>query len=159
MTKVHAYTVTTTWTGNLGRGTADYGAYERDNRIEAAGKAAIDGSSDPAFRGDPTRWNPEELFLASLSTCHMLWYLHLCARARITVQSYEDDAEGQMAEDADGGGRFLRVILHPRVALSAGNQERALELHEEAHRKCFIANSVACRVEVRPLFEEAADSR
>lgn len=153
MTKVHAYTVTTTWTGNLGRGTSDYAAYERDLTIEAAGKAPIEGSSDPAFRGDPTRWNPEELFLASLSTCHMLWYLHLCARARITVQDYEDDAEGQMAEDADGGGRFIRVVLNPRVVLSTGDRERARELHEEAHRKCYIANSVACPVEVRAVIE------
>ena len=158
MTSVHIYAVTTTWTGNLGRGTADYSAYERDHRIEAAGKSPIDGSSDPAFRGDHTRWNPEELFLASLSTCHMLWYLHLCARAHICVEDYEDNAEGQMVEEVGGGGRFARVVLSPRISISIGDPERALQLHEEAHRKCFIANSVVCPVEVRPVIE-AEESR
>ena len=90
--KQHHYRVTVTWTGNRGEGTRTYSAYGRDHVIEAAGKPAISGSSDPAFRGDSARWNPEELLLASLSACHKLWYLHLCAVSGLNVLSYQDAA-------------------------------------------------------------------
>ncbi|WP_414884383.1 OsmC family protein, partial [Sphingomonas sp. Leaf412] len=98
----HRYAVRTEWTGNRGAGTATHDGYSRAHDIAAAGKAAIAGSSDPAFRGDPTRWNPEELLIASLSACHQLWYLSLCAAAGVIVTAYADEATGEMAQDADG---------------------------------------------------------
>ncbi|BDA85823.1 hypothetical protein Sa4125_33650 [Aureimonas sp. SA4125] len=93
--KIHRYASHVRWTGNRGSGTSSYTAYGRAHEIAAAGKPVIPGSSDPAFRGDPDRWNPEELLLASLSACHQLWYLHLCARDGIVVTAYEDKAEGE----------------------------------------------------------------
>jgi organic hydroperoxide reductase OsmC/OhrA len=141
--RTHRYQATVTWTGNVGPGTANYRGYERSHEIEAVDKVKILGSSDPAFRGDSTRWNPEHLLVASLSSCHMLWYLHLCAAAGIVVVGYVDHAEGMMAEDAAGSGHFTRVILRPAVTITAGSDlEKAKGLHHEAHAKCFIANSV-----------------
>ncbi|KFD11444.1 OsmC/Ohr family protein [Serratia marcescens subsp. marcescens ATCC 13880] len=104
----HHYQVAVTWQGNLGAGTEDYRAYGRDHLIGAAGKADIAGSADPAFRGDATRWNPEDLLVASLSACHKLWYLHLCATSGISVLAYQDDAVGVMREDAARGGFLPR---------------------------------------------------
>jgi organic hydroperoxide reductase OsmC/OhrA len=139
----HSYHTNVTWTGNTGTGTASYRGYKRDHEIAADGKPVIPGSSDPAFRGDPARWNPEELLVASLSTCHQLWYLHLCADAGIVVTAYDDRAEGVLTERPDGGGRFARVVLRPRVTItSAAHRELALSLHERAHAMCFIASSV-----------------
>jgi organic hydroperoxide reductase OsmC/OhrA len=111
--------------------------------MAVAGKALILGSSDPAFRGDGTRWNPEELLVASLSSCHQLWYLHLCADAGVVVVAYVDEAVGVMEEASDGGGQFVSVTLRPRVVIaSGGDLEKAHSLHEAAHEKCFIARSV-----------------
>lgn len=139
----HRYKVALKWTGNTGAGTASYRGYERAHELSVEGKPVIPGSSDPTFRGDPKRWNPEELLVASLSACHKLWYLHLCATAGVVVTDYVDAAEGLMSEDADGGGRFTGVVLRPRVTISAGSdREKAHALHHEAHAKCFIANSV-----------------
>ena len=141
--KVHRYEVALEWTGNEGAGTASYRGYGRAHRLRAPGKPAIEGSADPAFRGDATRWNPEELLLASLSACHQLWYLHLCAEAGIVVVAYEDLAEGAMSEQAGGGGQFTRALLRPRVTLAAGaDAAKALGLHHDAAAKCFIARSV-----------------
>lgn len=143
MTRTHRYGVTVAWTGNTGTGTSAYRAYERRHEISAPGKPPIPGSSDPAFRGDPARWNPEELLVASLSACHKLWYLHLCAAAGIVVTGYVDRAEGEMEEGDDGSGRFRRVVLRPEVTLAPGMDAAAARaLHAEAHAKCFIANSV-----------------
>jgi organic hydroperoxide reductase OsmC/OhrA len=139
----HRYTPTVTWTGNSGSGTSGYKAYSRDHVISIAGRPDIAGSSDPAFRGDPTRHNPEDLLVASLSACHMLWYLHLASEAGIVVVEYRDMAEGVMVEVAVRGGWFERVTLRPVVTIAAGgNISRAEALHEAAHGKCFIANSM-----------------
>ena len=149
----HAYTVTVTWTGNTGEGTTAYRGYERAHDIEIMGKPAIRGSSDPAFRGDPSRYNPEEMLVASLSSCHMLWYLHLCSSEGIAVQAYQDVAEGIMIEDAGGGGRFTEVVLQPEITLPAGTDlEKARALHVGAHARCFIANSVNFPVRHEPVF-------
>jgi organic hydroperoxide reductase OsmC/OhrA len=146
----HDYRVRVIWTGNEGSGTATHG-YSRAHQITAWGKSAIEGSSDPNFRGDPTRWNPEELLLASLSACHKLWYLGLCADSGIAVTSYEDAAEGCMVEEPNGAGQFVSVVLRPRVTVAAGSDEaRAKALHRTAHRMCFIARSVNFPVEHRP---------
>jgi organic hydroperoxide reductase OsmC/OhrA len=144
----HHYSVAVVWTGNTGRGTHSYTAYERAHQIRSGQKPAISCSSDPAFRGDPTRYNPEELFVAALSSCHMLWYLHLCAEAGIVVISYEDNAEGTMIETPEGG-RFTNVTLYPTVRVTH-SADRALALHKVAHEHCFLASSVNFPVECKP---------
>ena len=132
------------WTGDAGAGTASYRAYERAHVIGAPGKPPIPGSSAPAFRGDASRWNPEELLVASLSACHMLQYLHLCAEAGVVVTAYADEADGEIATEPDGGGRFVRLTLRPRVTVTPGSDLATAErLHAEAHRRCFIASSVS----------------
>lgn len=159
MDRQHDYAVTVTWTGNRGQGTADYRAYERAHEISAPGKPAIPGSSDPSFRGDPARWNPEELLVASLSACHKLWYLGLCAQAGIVVTAYEDRAEGTMVEHSGGAGEFTRVTLHPRVTIAPGSDaERAMALHAKAHEMCFIARSVNFEVAHAPEILVAAEA-
>ena len=146
--KNHHYSVTVQWTGNTGTGTSGYRDYQRSHEISTEGKLAIGASSDPVFRGDRTRWNPEELLVAALSSCHQLAYLHLCADAGIVVTDYVDRAEGWMQQTPDGGGHFTRVLLHPRVTVAAGSDTaKALALHHEAHALCFIANSVNFPVE------------
>jgi organic hydroperoxide reductase OsmC/OhrA len=151
VTREHRYSVTVTWRGNRGSGTSSHGAFAREHEITADGKPAIAGSSDPLFRGDRTRWNPEELLVASLSACHQLWYLHLAADAGIVVTDYVDHAEGVMAERADGAGCFTAVVLRPIVTVAAGSDvARARELHHIAHEKCFIANSVNFPVTCEP---------
>ena len=157
-TRRHTYTTQLVWTGNRGAGTSGYGAYDRAHEVKAAGKPALPLSSDPHFRGDRARHNPEELLVAALSSCHMLWYLHLAAEAGVVVTAYEDSAEGVMDEAADGSGRFSRVTLRPRVHCAPdADTALALALHERAHAKCFIANSVnfelQCQAEIAPLDE------
>jgi organic hydroperoxide reductase OsmC/OhrA len=146
--KEHTYEITMMWTGNDGEGTKTYRGYRRDHVINAEGKPTLPGSSDPHFRGNPTRYNPEELLVASLSSCHMLWYLHLCAVNNIVVVAYTDHAKGWMDERENGAGAFTRVLLKPRVTiLSGSNRELAQQLHHDAHDFCFIANSVKFPVE------------
>lgn len=153
--KEHHYAVSVTWTGNLGSGTSGYRNYGRDHEIAASGKPTIPCSSDPIFRGDASRYNPEDLLVAALSACHMLWYLHLCADAGIRVTEYRDDATGTMVESADGGGRFAEVTLHPRLIVSRGaDRDLAIRLHEKAHHLCFIANSVNFPVRCQPEIRE-----
>lgn len=149
----HEYDVTVQWCGNRGTGTSGYRDYGREHLIQATGKADIAGSSDPAFRGDAGRWNPEELLLASLSACHKLWYLHLCADAGLRVLRYTDWAHGVMRDDA-AGGRFVVAVLRPQVTLSAeGDVALAQRLHHVAHEKCYIANSVNFAVQCEPTIE------
>jgi organic hydroperoxide reductase OsmC/OhrA len=139
----HSYHATIRWTGNRGDGTAGSRSYSRDHDIILAGKPALAGSSDPAFLGDPSRHNPEEMLLASLSACHMLWYLALCSQAGIRVTAYLDEAEATLVEDTKSGGRFVGAVLRPSVRLAPGSDRTlATDLHAQAHRQCFIANSV-----------------
>jgi len=146
--KQHTYNVAVRWTGNDGTGTNSYRTYRRDHEIVCPGKPVISASSDPTFRGDPSRYNPEEMLVASLSSCHMLWYLHLCAVNNISVLEYRDAAVGTMEERADGSGAFVLVVLRPAVKIRAGDdREKAIALHHDAHRMCFIANSVNFPVE------------
>jgi organic hydroperoxide reductase OsmC/OhrA len=159
MAKEHRYTLSVRWTGNLGRGTENYRAYSRSHEIAGQHKTrVIDGSSDPAFRGDPSRYNPEELLVGALSSCHMLWFLHLCSDAGFVVTEYDDAPEGRMQEREDGGGEFTEVALRPRVKIT--DQSRAGELegiHQRAHELCFIARSVKFPVRVAPEQQEAMD--
>ena len=147
--KQHSYEVQVNWTGNDGQGTKTYKGYRRDHVILAEGKPPIPGSSDPNFRGNAARYNPEEFLVASLSACHMLWYLHLCSANQVTVLDYRNAATGVMQENDDGSGAFVSVLLKPTVKISPGNDRvKALALHEEAHRLCFIARSVNFPVEI-----------
>jgi organic hydroperoxide reductase OsmC/OhrA len=155
-TRMHRYAVRVGWTGNRGSGTSSYAGYGRDHDISAAEKATISGSSDPVFRGDRTRYNPEELLVASASACHMLVYLHLCAVQGVVVVGYEDEATGEMQEVMGGSGEFVTVDLHPRVTVSSASDARvAEELHAEAHRNCFIANSLKVPVNTHPAIAKA----
>lgn len=154
--KQHAYSIRLDWTGNRGSGTSSYGAYSRAHELTAPGKAAIAGSSDPVFRGDPARWNPEELLLAALAACHQLWYLHLCADAGVVVEDYSDSPAGLVIEQPDGAGQFEAVTLRPHARLAPGSDEQlARRLHDAAAEKCAIARSVAFKVNHEPTFEIA----
>ena len=138
----HHYAAALAWTGNLGQGTAQYDDYGRDFSVRVEGKPELLGSADPGVRGDASRHNPEDLLLVAISSCHMLSYLALCARHRISVLAYTDDATATMALAPDGSGRFTAATLHPRVVVEdAAQVERAKALHERAHALCFIANS------------------
>lgn len=142
------------WTGNTGAGTADYRGYQRAHEYSVPGKPVILGSSDPNFRGDASRYNPEELLVMSLSSCHMLWYLHLCAEAKIVVTAYVDEAVGTLLEVKETGGHFTEVVLSPLVTLQAGSDAALAEsLHERAHHLCFVANSVNFPVRIEPRFQ------
>ncbi|MGG7308810.1 OsmC family protein [Curtobacterium sp. AB451] len=139
----HDYSIELTWTGNTGTGTNSYRGFSRDHEVAAAGTETILGSSDPAFRGDATRWNPEQLYLASIAQCHMLWYLHLATQARLVVTGYSDNPTGIMIEEATGAGQFESVTLHPTVTIASGSDPAvAEELHERVGDYCFIARSI-----------------
>ena len=154
----HHYAVEVKWTGNTGAETATYAGYRREHTISAPQKAVIDGSSDPAFRGDGTRYNPEELLVASASACHMLTYLHLCAMNKIIVLAYEDPCTGEMRESEDGAGAFVRIDLRPEITISSKSDVRSAEvLHERAHQLCFIANSLKTPVRISPKVRSQND--
>lgn len=154
--KVHRYVIDLEWTGNTGQGTRSLSAYERSHRISAGAKPPIAGSSDPSFRGDPRCWNPEELLVASVSACHKLWYLGLCADAGVIVHGYTDRPEGIMVEEAGGAGQFQSVTLRPQVVIAASSDAvLAAALHERAHAMCFIARSVNFPVSIEPSITSA----
>ncbi|MEP1305149.1 MAG: OsmC family protein [Balneola sp.] len=142
MENKHHYTTNLNWTGNSDSGTSSYKSYERNYEIKINDKPILEGSSDPAFRGDASKYNPEELFLASISSCHMLWYLHLCSVNKVVVLEYEDEAKGEMIESKSGKGRFKKVTLYPKVVVESNSMiEKAKLLHQQANQMCFIANS------------------
>ena len=160
MPATHRYEVTVRWTGDTGSGTSGYRSYRRDHEVDSDGKATILGSSDPAFRGDATRWNPEELLVAALAQCHMLWYLHLCADGGVIVTGYTDTPVGTMAMDAaGGGGQFTDVLLRPVVTVADPSMaDKARALHNEISALCFIARSVGFPVRHEPTVRAADDS-
>ena len=154
--KDHHYATSLRWTGNRGTGTSGYRDYDRSYNLASEGKLTLAGSSDPTFRGDAAKWNPEEMLLSALSSCHMLSYLHLCADANIVVLEYTDDASGAMELKPNGAGHFTGVTLRPRVMVSnTSDLETAEALHHAAHENCFIANSVnfpvRCEAVVLPV--------
>ena len=151
MDKNHQYSLAVKWTGNKGNGTKTYTGYGRSHSILAENKPEIECSSDPNFRGDKTKYNPEELFVASLSSCHMLWYLHLCADNGIVVVDYKDNPVGTLIEAADGSGHFTEVTLYPEVTVAEKSMiETANRLHEKAGEFCFIANSCNFKIIHKP---------
>jgi len=148
----HHYKATIKWTGNKGAGTDNYSNYERSHQITIENKSDILGSSDPSFRGDKTKHNPEELLVSSLSACHMLWYLHLCSEVGVIVVDYIDNATGIMIETSNGGGKFIEVTLNPIVTVTDNSTlEKANELHKKANELCFIANSVNFPIHHKPV--------
>jgi organic hydroperoxide reductase OsmC/OhrA len=142
MHRDHHYALQLRWTGNRGTGTADYNGYGRDHELAAAGKPTLLGSADKTFRGDAARWNPEEMLVAALASCHMLAFLHVAVLNGVVVSAYSDEATGTMQTAADGSGRFTEVVLRPVVTVADGTSADVDALHHEAHRLCFIANSV-----------------
>ena len=149
--KQHFYKSTVKWTGNKGTGTNDYRSYDRSHTISMDGKPDILSSSDVVFRGEKHKHNPEDLMVAALSGCHMLWYLHLCADNGVIVTHYSDHATGAMDENADGSGQFSEVTLHPEVVVKESSMiEKANALHHDAHKMCFIARSVNFPVRHQP---------
>jgi len=143
MSDSHHYNVQLAWTGNKGSGTSAYRAYSRDYSVSASGKPPISGSSDPAFLGDPARYNPEDMFLASIASCHMLWFLHLASSAGIVVTAYHDAASGVMKTNPDGSGEFTSVTLSPSVTITdPARVDEAKELHGKVGELCFIARSI-----------------
>lgn len=156
MSKHHQYKLTVKWTGNKGEGTSDYKAYERSHEISIKGKKKLLCSSESPFRGDIKKYNPEDLLLASLSSCHMLWYLHLCADEGIVVLEYSDNAEAKMIQTSNGSGYFTEAVLNPKVVVSETKMlKKALELHKKANSYCFIANSVKFSVYHKPQISAA----
>ncbi|WP_395244358.1 OsmC family protein [Agromyces sp. MMS24-K17] len=152
MTREHHYDLRLAWTGDDGEGTRNYRSYRRDHVLDAPGRPSIPGSSDPSFRGDPSRWNPEQLLVASLAQCHLLWYLHLATTAGIVVVAYEDAPAGTMIEEGDGSGTFREVVLRPHVTIAAGGDAALAEsLHERVGDYCFIARSVNFPVRHEPV--------
>ena len=150
--KTHQYKTIVEWNGDQDIGTTNYRSYQRDYLISSEGKyAVILGSADPSFLGDKSRYNPEDLLVSSISACHMLWYLHLCAVNKVVVTNYTDNATGVMEESKDGSGKFKQVTLNPIVTVKRGAMtKRAYELHAEANKMCFIANSCNFDIEHCP---------
>lgn len=148
---LHSYAAAVTWTGAGDTGTSGYTAYGRDHEVAFDGKPVLLGSADPAFRGDPARYNPEELLVGALAQCHMLWFLHLAADAGVVVTAYRDDASGTMRIRSGGSGKFTEVVLRPRVTVRGDVDDAALaELHERAGEHCFIKQSVNFPVRCEP---------
>ncbi|MEZ5872947.1 MAG: OsmC family protein [Nitratireductor sp.] len=147
----HEYSATISWTGNRGTGTSAYRAYDRTWDLESPGKPVLHCSNDPLLGGDPAKYNPEDMLLAALSACHMLWYLHLCANAGIVVTSYRDEPVGVGETARNGAGRFLSATLRPRIMIAkGGDTARAEQIHHEVHQYCFIARSVNFPVGYEP---------
>ncbi len=143
---VHRYSATCSWSGSTAAG---YAGYDRTHAA-TAGAHELTLSSDPAFLGDPSRLNPEQLLVLAAASCQLLSFLAVAARARIDVRDYRDDAAATMPDD-DRPVRLAEIVLRPRIVLAPGpSEERVRHLVEVAHRECYIANSLATPVRVEP---------
>jgi organic hydroperoxide reductase OsmC/OhrA len=136
------------------RTSADY-TYDTYNRAHEIafkdGAVVLAASSAPDFKGDDALVNPEEAFVASLSSCHMLTFLAICARKRLTVETYDDDAVGFLDRGPSGKLWMGRAVLRPCVRFAGPVDEATLaELHHKSHENCFIANSVTTDVTIEP---------
>ena len=142
MKQEYKFIASVIWTGNKGKGTVNSSSYDRSHTITVENKPDILCSVDPVFRGDKTKYNPEDLFVASLSECHMLWFLYLCSEAGIVVLAYKDNAVGTLKINANGSGRFTEITLNPIVIVADESMiTNANEIHKKANKMCFIANS------------------
>ena len=149
---IHNYEIDFEWTGNLGAGTSGYKVYSRNYLFSSSGKTPVEGSADKLYRGDEDKYNPEELFLVSICSCHMLWYLHLCADEGVNVLEYKDRPHASLKLQSDGGGRFETVVLKPIIKIEdAEKKELARSLHAQAHHKCFIANSLNVSIQIEAI--------
>jgi organic hydroperoxide reductase OsmC/OhrA len=152
MSIYHNFNINLEWTGNQGEGTLTYRGYTRDHIIFVDGKPDLHASADPAFRGNPQRYNPEEMLVAAVSSCHMLWYLHLCTINKVVVIDYTDKATGKMFESNGGSGKFEEIILYPSIIVSEKPMiPKAIELHHDANKMCFISNSLNFPVKHYPM--------
>lgn len=125
-----------------------YDTYSRDHEWRFDGGVTVPASANPVYLGSPGPVDPEEAFVAALSSCHMLTFLAIAARRRLVVDAYDDHAVGVMAKNADGRLAITQVTLHPKIVWSGAEPDaEALErMHHRAHRECFIANSVTTEV-------------
>lgn len=152
----HSFFAKIQWTGNRGSGTSSYRAYDRTWNLQSDGKEVLHCSNDPLLGGDSAKYNPEDLLISALSSCHMLWYLHLCSQAGVTVLAYEDEPEGIGESEPSGKGRFLEAVLRPKITITADSDpQKALALHDEIHAYCFIARSINFPVRYEPQIEKA----
>ncbi len=151
MAKKHEFPSRIVWTGNRGTGTSAYKAYDRTWDMTVQDKTVLHCSNDPLLGGDPSKYNPEDMLIASVASCHMLWYLHLCSVAGVTVLAYEDNPIGVGESEPDGTGRFLEAILKPKITITADSDaEKAVSIHDEIHNYCFIARSINFPVRYEP---------
>lgn len=150
----HDFTARVIWSGNKGTGTSAYDAYERTWDLAVEGKSVVHCSNDPMLGGDPSKYNPEDMLIGALSSCHMLWYLHLCSNAGIVVTSYEDNAVGVGESEPSGKGKFIEAVLRPKITISEGDADKARNIHDEIHKYCFIARSVNFPVRYEPQIIE-----
>lgn len=154
MNTQHHYSLTIKWTGNKGTGTSNYKDYSRSHSVTTENKPELLCSSDAVFNGDKTKYTPEDLLVASLSGCHMLWYLHLCSEVGVVVTDYTDNAKGTMLVTQDGGGHFTEVTLYPEVTITnISMEQKANELHSKANKLCFIANSCNFPIHHEPTYK------
>ena len=153
---VHRYRARCSWSGSTGVG---YDHYPREHEVSAPpATGSLTLSSDPAFRGDPARMNPEQLLVLAASSCQLLSFLAVAARARLDVVAYEDEAEAEMPE-AKKPVWIVSIRLRPRIVLAstgpgaARDEKRVRQLVDLAHRGCYIANSLKTEVTVEPVIE------
>lgn len=159
MNTQHNYKLAVKWTGNQGSGTSNFKDFERSYSVIIENKLPIFGSSDPEFRGDKTKHNPEELLLAAVSSCHMLWYLHLCLEAKIVIIDYVDNATGILQEFENGNGKFTSITLNPCIIVTEKSMiEKAFELHKKANEFCFVSNSLNIEVAHLPIINVIRDT-
>lgn len=155
MAKQHDYTARIEWTGDRGEGTKNYRAYDRTWNVATPGKPVINCSNDPLLGGDPSLPNPEDMLIASLAACHMLWYLHLASQAKIIVHAYTDDPLAVGESEPSGAGRFLKATLRPQITVAPGTDTaKADAIHHEVHKFCFIARSVNFPVDYQATYTE-----
>lgn len=142
MTFKHTFKAEANWTSSQKQENSASKFYSKSHQIKIEGKPVLDVSAAKAFKGDPELYNPEDLLLSSLVSCHMMSYLYVCSQNGIEVLEYSDNAEATLEVNPDGSGRFVEARLYPKVKISNPDQiELALELHHKANQLCFIANS------------------
>ena len=138
----HLFKATLNWTSQQNQNKLSERYYSKTHQIKIEGKPVLDISAAKAFKGNPSLYNPEDLLLSSLVSCHMMSYLYVCSQNGIEILEYSDHAEAILEVSPDGSGRFVEVKLFPKVKISNSDQiELALQLHQKANQLCFIANS------------------
>jgi organic hydroperoxide reductase OsmC/OhrA len=142
MTLIHLFKAELKWASNQNQEDSTKRFYSKNHQIKIEGKPVLNISAAKAFKGDPELYNPEDLLLSSLVSCHMMSYLYVCAQNGIEVLEYSDNAEATLEVSEDGSGRFVEVKLYPKVKISNSDKTGlALGLHKKANQLCFIANS------------------